>query len=150
MKPVIFAGAAAIMMHAVPASAASLCTCCGASTAENCAATCVPVKPPDGQCMAAVDFAGKSKITTDNNPLYGVSLRNVWLGTAKRPELETFRLLLEKARRGAERDRRAALRAATRKSIDQATAAARAKRYNDAIVNYFLGLQSYYDALRAM
>ena len=100
--------------------------------------------------MAAADFAGKSKITTDSNPLYGTSLRNVWLGAAKRPELESFRLLLEKARRGAERDRRAALRAYRRKDIDQTDAAARAKRYDGAIVNYFLGLQSYYDTLRAM
>lgn len=150
MKPVILAGATAMMVLAAPASAASLCTCCAASTAENCTATCAPVKPPEGQCMAAVNFAGQSKIDADNNPLYGVSLRNVWLGAAKRSELESFRLLLEKARRGAERDRKAALRASARKDIDEATGVQRAKRYNDAIVNYFLGLQSYYDALRAM
>lgn len=143
MRLLAFAGAAALLAIATSASGANLCNCCGASTAANCATACAPIKPVEGQCVAAIDYAGAPEIAEGQNPLYGMSLRNVWLGTPKRTDLEAFRRLLEAARRGAEKDRKAALRAYARKQIDQTEAARRAKRYDDAVVNYYLGLQSY-------
>ncbi|MGQ0484118.1 MAG: hypothetical protein ACT4SY_02020 [Hyphomicrobiales bacterium] len=130
------------------AAAASLCNCCGTDTAEACAAVCQPVKVPQGQCVAAVDFAGKPAISENVNPLYDVSLRNLRLATTKGAELEAFRRLLEAARRGVEKDRRAALRAYARGKIDQSAGAASIARYESAIVNYYLGLQAYRDAYR--
>jgi hypothetical protein len=143
MKLEALAMAGAMMVLAASASAASLCNCCGASTAARCAPVCAPVKPAEGQCVATVDYGGRAKIRAGINPLYDVSLRNIWLGSPKRTELEAFRRLLERARRGVEKDRRASLRAYARGKIGQAAATARAKRYDDAIVNYYLGLRSY-------
>lgn len=137
-----------LMAAANGASAASLCNCCGTDTAQSCAAVCEPVKAPQGQCVAAVDFAGKPAISENVNPLYEVSLRNLRLGTDG-AELETFRRLLEASRRGVEKDRRAALRAYARGKIDQSTGAASIARYEAAIVNYYLGLQAYRDAYRS-
>ena len=128
-------------------SAASLCKCCGTDTAQACAAVCQPVAVPQGQCVAAVDFAGKPAISENVNPLYEVSLRNLRLGTDG-AELEAFRRLLEASRRGVEKDRRAALRAYGRGKIDLAARAASIARYEAAIVNYYLGLQAYRDAFR--
>ncbi len=128
-------------------SAASLCMCCGTDTAQACAAVCQPVEAPQGQCVAAVDFAGKPAISENVNPLYEVSLRNLRLGTDG-AELEAFRRLLETSRRGVEKDRRAALRAYGRGKIDLAARAASIARYEAAIVNYYLGLQAYRDAYR--
>jgi len=133
----------------IPASAASLCNCCGSSTATNCQAACAPVKPAEGQCVATVDYSGKAEISDGANPLYGLSLRNMWLGSPNADQLEAFRKLLELARRGAEADRRAALRQFAKGKIDKTAADAAAKRYDDAIVNYFLGFHSYSEAKRA-
>jgi hypothetical protein len=129
-------------------SAASLCKCCGTDTAQACAAVCQPVQAPQGQCVAAVDFAGKPAIAENVNPLYEVSLRNLRLGTDG-AELEAFRRLLEAARRGVEKDRRAARRAYGRGKIDRVGLEASVARYEAAIVNYFLGLQSYREAYRS-
>lgn len=148
MKIEALATAVTLMMLATPVSAASLCNCCGAATVETCSAVCEPVKLVQGQCIAAVDFAGMAKIGRDSNPLYSMSLQIVRLGTPSRMELEKFRRLLEAARAGAEHDRRLSLRDFRRKKIDQAAATARAKQYDDAIVNYYLGLQSYRIAVK--
>ena len=93
-----------------------------------------------------MDFAGSSEIAEGVNPLYDLSLRNIWLGSPSRDQLESFRKLLESARRGAEKDRKTSLRAFASKKIDKATAEARVKRYDDAIINYYLGQQAYRDA----
>ena len=139
----------AMLFLAGPASSASLCNCCGVSTAANCQAACAPVKPAEGQCVATADYTGKAEISEGVNPLYDMWLRNLWLGTPSREELESFRRLLEQARKGAEADRKASLREFAEGKIDRATADARAKRYDDAIVNYFLGFHSYSEARRA-
>jgi hypothetical protein len=139
----------AMVFFGVPASAASLCNCCGNSTAANCQAVCAPVKPAEGQCVATVDFAGKAEIGAGANPLYSMSLRNMWLGSPTADQLESFRKLLELSRKGAEADRRAALRLYARGKIDRAAVDAATKRYDDAIVNYFLGFHSYSEAKRA-
>ncbi len=148
MKIEVLATTATMMLLATPAVAASLCNCCGAATVESCSTACSPVKPAEGQCIAAVDYAGTAEIGNGSNPLYSMSLRDVWLGTPKRMELEKFRRFLEQARAGAERDRRVSVGDFRRKKIDQATAAARGKQYDDAIVNYYLGLHSYRSAIK--
>jgi hypothetical protein len=143
MKSLIAVAIGLFCLQGVAAAAANLCDCCGEQTAQSCATACAPVKPPEGQCVATVDFSSKAKINPDKNPLYDISLRNMWLGTPDGAGLESFRRLLESARRGAERDRKAALRAHARGKIDDATNAVKVKRYEDAIINYYLGMQAY-------
>ena len=103
-----------------------------------------------GQCVPAVDYAGTAAVGPNVNPLYDTTLRNIWLGTPSFGELESFRKLLEAARKGVERDRKASLQAFARREIDRAAADQAAKRYETAIVNYYLGLQAYRDAFRDM
>ena len=148
MKALLPAALGAVMLAMVPASAASLCNCCGSDTAASCAKVCEPVKPAPGQCVATVDFAGTAIIGKDQNPLYDMPLKNLWLGTPSRDDLEAFRRLLENARRGPEKDRRAALKAYAKGKIDRTAADAAAKRYEDAIVNYYLGVHAYRSANR--
>ena len=143
MKLALAAAVTTMFALTAPAGAASLCNCCGASTVSSCATACSPVKPAAGQCVATVDYAGTAKIADGVNPLYDVPLRNMWLDGAKPSQLELFRRLLEKSRRGAEADRRKALRAHARNKIDGAEAVLLAKRYDGALVNYYLGMQSY-------
>ncbi len=140
----------AIVWMTVSASPASLCNCCAAGTEQSCAAVCEPVKPPQGQCVPSIDYDGSATIAPNVNPLYDITLRNIWLGTPSFGELESFRKLIEAARKGVERDRKSTLQAFARREIDQATADAAAKRYETAIVNYYLGLQAYRDAFRDM
>jgi hypothetical protein len=149
MKRLAILVSGTMVFLSLPASAASLCNCCGSSTAANCQAVCAPVKPVEGQCVATVDFAGKGEIAEGVNPIYDLSLRNMWLGSPNTDQLEAFRKLLELSRKGAESDRRAALRQFAKGKIDKAAADAAAKRYDDAIVNYFLGFHSYSEAKRA-
>ena len=139
----------ALVFLSIPASAASLCNCCSSSTAANCQAACAPVKPAAGQCVATVDFAGKPEISDGANPLYDMSLRNMWLGSPSADQLESFRKLLELSRKGAEADRRVALRQFAKGKISKDEADTATKRYDDAIVNYFLGFHSYSEAKRA-
>ena len=147
MKLALAAAVTTLFALSAPAGAASLCNCCGASTASSCATACAPVKPAEGQCVATVDYAGTAKIANGVNPLYDVPLRNMWIDGAKPSQLELFRRLLEKSRRGAESDRRKALRAHARHKIDSSEAVLLAKRYDDALVNYYLGMQSYRTSL---
>ena len=75
--------------------------------AESCSAMCASAKPAPGQCVAMVDYAGEATIADGVNPLYGISLRSISFEDAGRPQLEGFRRLLETARRGLEKDRKA-------------------------------------------
>lgn len=143
MRITLAAAAAALLAFAASSSAASLCNCCGNSMADSCATACAPVKPPQGQCVATVDYQGTLEIAAGLNPLYDIPLRTMWLGTPARADLEVLRRLLETARRGAEMDRKAALKARRRGKIDDVEAGRLAKRYDDAMVNYYLGMQSY-------
>lgn len=127
----------------LPAAAAGLCNCCGVETAAHCAAACAAVKPSPGQCVATIDFAAKVVIAEGQNPLYDIPLQNVWLGSPTRDQLEALRILLEAARRSAEMDRRRALRAAARGEITAEDAQRLAKRYDSAIINYYLGMKAY-------
>ena len=139
----IVAAAALLLTASLPAGAAALCNCCGSGTSRTCEAACAAVSPSGGQCQAAVDYAGMSDIGPGQNPLYEMSLNNLEIGAPSRIQLEQFRKLLEQARLGAESDRRAALADRRSGKIDDAAAAALAKRYDDAMVNYYLGLQAY-------
>jgi hypothetical protein len=143
MKLSIAAAIGLLCLSGVPAASASLCNCCGDKTEASCSTACAAVKPAKGQCIATVDFAAEADVGPNVNPLYNVPLRNMWLGTPSRNQLESFRRLLEKARKGAESDRKLALRAKASGKIDEATAQSRAARYDDAMVNYYLGIQAY-------
>ena len=143
MKSHLWAASFVLLAFALPAQAAGLCNCCGASTAQSCAIACAAVKPPEGQCQAIAEYAATAELGPGVNPLYGISLRNMALGHPKPSELEALRSLLERSRRSAERDRRSAWRQFERGKIDKAAVDASDKRYDDALVNYFLGLSAF-------
>ena len=134
---------AVLLLAALPASAASLCNCCTTGTSEACASVCAPLKPAEGLCLPAVDFAGTAAIGDGQNPLYDVPLNSLDLKGTGRKDMESFRILLEGSRKGIEKDRRSALRERAKGMIDQAAAASAAKRYDDAMVNYYLGMNAY-------
>jgi hypothetical protein len=148
----IFLGLASLglLLTSAPVNAASLCNCCATGVAESCSAVCAPVKPATGQCVAVMDYAGEAVIAVGDNPLYGISLLGLDLKDAARPELEGVRRLLEDSRRGVEKDRKASTRDFRKGKIDDVTLAAHNKRYEDAIVNYYLGLRAYRDRLAAV
>jgi hypothetical protein len=139
-----------LLLTSAPVNAASLCNCCATGTAETCSTVCAPVKPAPGQCVARVDYAGEAVIADGENPLYGISLLGLDLNDAVRPELEGVRRLLEDSRRGVEKDRKASARDFRKGKIDGAGLAANTQRYEDAIVNYYLGLRAYRDRLAAV
>ncbi len=130
------------------ASAASLCNCCGEGTPAPCTAACAPVNPACGHCIATLDSGGETLIGPDQNLLYDVQLRNTRLDPSSKPAVEAFRHLLETARKGAESDRRSALDAFKAGKIDGPRAQSLASRYDDALVNYYLGVQAYRLALK--
>ena len=132
-----------VLICAGPAQAANLCNCCGETTAASCASACETVPVTAGQCLATVDFNAKAEIGPGKNALYEFSLRNLKIHKTDDTSLELYRRLLEKLRKGAEADREASLWERHDGKIDEATAAARLKRYDDAIVNYYLGAQAY-------
>ena len=138
-----------LLLSLTPASAANVCSCCaGKDAAASCSATCAATAPEEGQCLAAVDFAGTATIEPGINPLYEVSLRDLRLGDVSRGQAEAFRRLLEKARRGAEVDRRQALRSRARGEISTDEAHRLAQRYDAAIVNYYLGIDAFRSSLQ--
>jgi hypothetical protein len=136
-----------LLLTSAPGNAASLCNCCTTGVAESCSVVCAPAKPVTGQCVARVDYAGEAEIPEGDNPLYGISLLGLDLKDAMRPELEGVRRLLEDSRRGIEKDRKTSALDFRNGKIDDAGLAGRTKRYEDAIVNYYLGLRAYRDRL---
>lgn len=140
---------AGLFLAAAPVNAASLCNCCVASMTQDCSAACASAKPVAGQCAIMVDYGGQPTIAPGENPLYGISLLGLSLEDATKPQLEAFRKLLENSRRGLEKDRKASLQDFRKHRIDAATAQANGKRYEDAIINYYLGLRAYRDRLAA-
>lgn len=143
MSKQVLAALGLMWISSAPALAADLCNCCGEATAQSCISACEAVNAVAGQCVPAVDFLGKAEIGPGKNALYDFSLRNLQVSKNDDGSLELFRRLLEKLRRGAESDRKLALREHRVGKIDAATATAFAKRYDDAIVNYYLGAQAY-------
>ena len=146
MKSLVPALALILLTGAAPASAASLCNCCATGTTDACKASCESVKPAEGMCLPAVDFGGTASVAPGQNPLYDVPLRDLHFSGVKAGDLEAFRELMEMARKGVESDRKQALRDHAGGKIDNAAAVGAAKRYDDAIVNYFLGMHAYRDA----
>jgi hypothetical protein len=145
MRLPALAAIAAWVLWASAASAANLCNCCGDAGEGACSAACAAIAVPAGQCVAAVDYDSPAEVGAGINPLYGLSLRNVRLGSPNREQLEAFRQLLERARIGAESDRREALDVRRAGSTGEATADSSAIRYETAMVNYYLGILSYRD-----
>ena len=97
-----------------------------------------------------VDYSGETVIADGDNPLYGISLLSLDLKDAVRPELEGVRRLLEDSRRGIEKDRKTSARDFRKGKIDDTALAANTKRYEEAIVNYYLGFRAYRDRLAAV
>ena len=150
MRALLGLAGVGLFLATASVTAASLCNCCATGVAESCSAVCAPVKPVSGQCVAMVDYAGEATIAAGENPLYGISFRGISLDDAMRPELEGFRRLLEMARRGAEKDRKASIRDFRKHKIDEATVQANTQRYESAVVNYYHGLRAYRDRLAAI
>ena len=132
-----------ILITGAPAQAANLCNCCGEATAASCVSACETLAVTAGQCVATIDFKAKTDVGPGKNALYEFSLRNLKVHQTDDTSLELYRRLLEKLRKSAEADRKAALWERHDGKIDEATAASRVKRYDDAIVNYYLGAQAY-------
>lgn len=143
MKAVAAALAGAVLYTALPASAASLCNCCAGGTAAACASACQQVTPAAGQCTPVVDFAADAAIGPGQNPLYGFSLKNLVVGPASAAQRELLRRMLEEARLAAEADRKTALRDHAAGKMNANAAAALARRYDRAMVNYFLGIHAF-------
>lgn len=106
MKALLGLAGAGLILATASMNAASLCNCCATGVAESCSAICAPAKPVSGQCVTMVDYAGEATIAAGEIPLYGISLRSISLEEPMRAQLESFRRLLEMARRGAEKDAR--------------------------------------------
>ena len=130
------------------AFAAAFCDCCASPLSVSCAAACAAIAEPGGQCLVAVDVSGKERIGPDQNPLYSLKFGTLRLKDPSREEREALRRLLEKAREAAESDREKALADQKTGRIDSETAAQRARRYDDAMVNYYLGQQVYRSTAR--
>ena len=141
---------AGVFLATTSVNGANLCNCCATGVAESCSVVCSAAKPVSDQCVALVDYAGEATIAAGENPLYGISLRSISLEDAMRPQLEGFRKLLEMARRGAEKDRKASAGDFRKHKIDVATVQANTERYESAVVNYYLGLRAYRNRLAAV
>ena len=150
MRALLGLASVGLFLASVSANATNLCNCCTTGVAQSCSAICAPAKPVSGQCVAMVDYASEATIAEGENPLYGISLRSISLEDTMRPQLEGFRKLLEMARRGAEKDRKASARDFRKHKIDEATVQANIQRYESAVVNYYLGLRAYRDRLAAV
>ena len=150
MRALLGLAAIGLFLASASVNGASLCNCCVSGVAESCSAVCASAKPASGQCVAMVDYAGKATIAEGDNPLYGISLRSISLEQAGRQQLESFRKLLEMARRGLEKDRKASKRDFRKHNIDEAAFKANSQRYDDAVVNYYWGLRAYRDRLAAV
>lgn len=150
MRALLGLAAMGLFLATASANGAGLCNCCASDNSENCAAACSAIKVVPGQCSVVASFAGKKTITTEANPLYGISLRNLSLVDTTRPQLEDLRKLLENSRRGLEKDRKASKRDFLKHKIDEAAFKANTLRYEDAVVNYYWGLRAYRDRLAAV
>jgi hypothetical protein len=150
MRALLGLAGAVLFLASISANAASLCNCCTTGVLASCVSVCAAAKPSASRCIALVDLEGETTIAPGENPLYGISILDISLRDATRSQLESFRKLLETARRGVEKDRKASVRDFKKHKIDESTAAANAKRYEDAVVNYYLGLQAYRDRLAAV
>jgi hypothetical protein len=139
----ILAVAGLMWMMGPSALAADLCNCCGDTTAASCVSACTTIASTPSQCVPTVDFSAKPDVGPGKNALYEFSLRNLKVQNTDPTSLELYRRLLEKLRKGVEADRKAALWDRHDGKIDAATATSLAKRYDDAIVNYYLGAQAY-------
>lgn len=147
MRALLGLAGAGLFLASISADAASLCNCCATGVAESCTTVCAATKPGAGQCVVLMDYASEATIAAGENPLYGISFLDISLADATRLQLEGLRKLLEIARRGIEKDRKASVRDFRKHKIEETAAAANTKRYEDAIVNYYLGLQAYRDRL---
>ena len=150
MRALLGLAAMGLFLATASVNGASLCNCCASGVAESCSAVCASAKPASGQCAAMVDYAGEATIAEGYNPLYDTSLRSISFEQAGRQQLESFRKLLELARRGLEKDRKASKRDFRKHNIDEAAFKANSQRYDDAVVNYYWGLRAYRDRLAAV
>ena len=126
------------------AQAASLCNCCGSETAQSCAT----LVRRSRSCLANAWRPSTSMPKLDDRTRPEPALRHSpaeRLVGFRRQEtsLKCFAVCWKAARKAAEADRRKALAERRKGSIDAATAEQLARRYDDAMVNYYLGMQSY-------
>jgi len=148
--------AAAVFLAAIgmiglmrPAIAVGLCDCCTQELNQSCQTVCAGQTKVQGQCMAAVDYAGKGGTERGKNPLTGISLKDLSLGNPTAGQLESFRRFLEAGRRRAIAEyNRAARRLRYGRITESGFAAAKAS-YREAMVNYYHGIHAYLNKIGA-
>lgn len=137
------ASVALVLAGHVGGHAAQFCDCCAGTLSTACKAVCPAPAETGEQCPVVVDFTGEEEIGPGRNPLYELSFRTLRLQNPSREQREAFRTLLERARQAAEADRATAERDRLAGRISTSEAAQRASRYDNAMINYYLGQQAY-------
>jgi hypothetical protein len=139
--PVIVA-AAALATLAGSSFAVVICDCCMSKQTKQCTAACTAVATTPEQCLSVVSYTAITKRST-KNPLNGLSLKEISLGTANAKQLEDWRQFLEKYRHKAIDDYdRADKKYRHGRLSDNAMAAAKAK-LREVMVNYNHGIRAY-------
>jgi hypothetical protein len=138
----VIAAMAALPGFSESSRALSLCNCCVAQQVEQCMAACAAMTSAPGQCPAFVDYTPAKKRPAVN-PLYSMSLKEIFLGEPNARQLESWRRFLEKHRRRAVRDYNKAAYKYRKGRLDDVAMASAKARLNQALVNYNHGIRAY-------
>jgi len=125
------------------AEAVGLCNCCDSALTPSCGKVCATVSLAPGMCPVIADYEGSGATVPGNNPLNGMSLRDMTLGDPTPWQLEEFRKFLETGRRKGIASYNTALRKLKRRKITQAEFDRVGTLYREAMVNYYHGIRAY-------
>lgn len=147
--------------QATKAQAIEICNCCSLEQfggtanqskklSKSCMRVCAQANQAENNaqfmCRAAVAFDSRSR--HNSKMMRTGHLENVYLAAESRKNLESYRIMMERERRKIERTFRKSKWAWERRRISHsAFKKAEAKR-NEAMVNYYHGMQSYIAVLR--
>jgi hypothetical protein len=126
------------------ALAVGVCDCCANELSQSCETACRSGSKAPGQCTAIPDYIGKgASAGAKNNPLTGISLRDLSLGNPTAAQLESFRRFLEAGRRRAVADYSRAASRLKHGRISQEEFDAAKALHREAMVNYYHGMRAY-------
>jgi hypothetical protein len=125
------------------ALADGFCNCCLDPMPEACGTACAARQDTPGQCPAFVIYEGAGARGPDGNPLNAMSLKELDMGKPGRPQLEEFRRFVEKYRRKAIEDWRAALRAFNRGKLSKDAFEKATSLYRESLVGYYHSISAY-------
>ncbi|WP_162914295.1 hypothetical protein [Taklimakanibacter lacteus] len=128
-------------------AAMGLCNCCETSLTPSCGKVCAGTTLTPGMCPAIVDYEGTGAAAKGSNPLNGMSLKDLSIGTPTAWQLELFRRFLEKGRRQAVATYKTALRHLRRGKISETELAKAKPLYDEALVNYYHGIRAYLNSV---